>query len=119
MQFHGMGLPGEILMEKARMWVDANEDAFLRFMRLARRQMARSSDGKASPNACKEQMRAGMDVVFSAAGAGGAITCDESRCISIPNAYAPCLARIAMERDRSLSFRTAKSKADGYTTAEI
>jgi hypothetical protein len=115
-QFPGLGEDGEKLMDEARAWVDAHEHDFARYMRLARRQMLRASDGKASPNACKEQMRAGMDVNFSI-GEHGAITCDERRCVSIRNAFAPCLARIAMERDRSLDFRTARSKSDGFTTA--
>ena len=115
-QLPGLGQDGEKLMEDAREWVDEHPKAFARFMRLARRQMIKSSDHKASPNACKEQMRAGMDVNFSSGGAG-VVTCDETRCVSIRNAFAPCLARIAMERDRTLDFRTAKSKADGYTTA--
>lgn len=118
MNLPGLGQGGQELMEKARAWADAHEDDFERYLRLARRQMARSSDGKASPNACKEQLRGGFDVNYSFGG-DGALTCDERRCISIPNAYAPALARVAVERDGSLDFRMAKSKCDGFTDATI
>lgn len=117
-QIPGLGQDGESLMEEARSWVDEHRRDFERYIRLARRQMAKSPDRKASPNACKEQMRAGMDVNFSFGGEG-VLTCDESRCVSIRNAYAPCLAMIAMERDKTLDFRIAKSKVDGYTSATL
>lgn len=118
MEFEGLGQAGQVLMDKARAWADSHEADFERYMRLARRQMARSADGKASPNACKEQMRGGFDVNYSFGG-DGALTCDERRCVSVPNAYAPALARIAMEMDETLEFRTAKSKVDGFTEAVL
>ena len=118
MSLPGLSGSGQQLMEKAEAWVDAHPDDFERYMRIARRQMARAKDGKASPNGCKEQMRAGFDVNYSFGG-DGALTCDERRCVSIPNAYAPALARIAMERDKGLDFRLAKSKVDGFTEAKL
>lgn len=117
-EFMGLGQSGEDVMDKARRWVDAHEEDFERYLRLARRQVARSKDGKASPNACKEQLRGGFDVNYSFGG-DGVLTCDESRCVSIPNVYSPALARIAMERDRSLDFRIAKSKVDGFVDVKL
>lgn len=117
-EFTGLGQSGEEVMDKARRWVDAHEDDFDRYLRLARRQVARSKDGKASPNSCKEQLRGGFDVNYSFGG-DGTLTCDERRCVSIPNAYAPALARIAMERDGSLDFRIAKSKVDGFVEVKL
>ena len=112
-EFTGLGQPGELINDKAREWVDSHEDDFDRYIRLARFQVFHSRDHKASPNACKEWLRTGLDVNTSFAG-GGALTFDARRCVSVPNAYAPALARIAMERDKSLDFRIAKSKVDGF-----
>lgn len=39
--------------------------------------------------------------------------------VSVPNAYAAPLARIAMEQDSSIRFRLARSKVDGWTEAVL
>lgn len=39
--------------------------------------------------------------------------------VSVKNAYAPCFARIAMEEDSRIKFKTAASKVDGFTTARL
>ena len=113
-EFTGLGQSGEEIMGKAQAWVDAHDDDFDRYLRLARLQCDSAPDGKASPNSCKEWMRTGLDVNLSFGGRG-ALTYNPRRCVSIPNAYAPALARIAMERDKSLMFRLAASKVDGFT----
>ena len=114
MEFTGLGQSGQEIMDKAEQWVDANEDAFDRYLRLARLQCRSSKDGKASPNSCKEWMRTGLDVNESFGG-HGALTFNPMRCVSVPNALAPALARIAMGRDKTLDFRLAASKVDGFS----
>lgn len=39
--------------------------------------------------------------------------------IELPNHLAPYLARIAMEQDKTIRMRVARSDADGYTTAVL
>ena len=111
--FEGIGLSGETIMTQARDWIVANPDHFERYLRLARFQVMKSKDGKASTNACKEWLRTGLDVNWSFP--GGALTFAPHRRVSIPNALSPALARIAMEMDENLNFRLAASKTDGYT----
>lgn len=89
---------GQKTMEEARHWVAVHYDEFMWYKRLARGKNSQGS--KASPNFCLQSMR-------------------EHFRIEIPNAYAPCLARIAMEDDKRLEFRLAKSKVDGFTTARL
>lgn len=96
MQLDGLGVDGGELMAEARMWVGLHFSEWCWYKDFARQQCA--NGGKASPNFCKEAMRNRFG-------------------ISIKNALAPCLARIAMEEDPSLQFRLARSKADGFTTA--
>ena len=117
-EFTGLGQSGELVMDKARAWADNHEDDFDRYIRLARFQVRSSRDGMASPNSCKEWLRSGLDVNESF-GSYGVLTFDPSRCVSVPNAYAPAFARIAMERDRSLHFRVAASKVDGFTRVKF
>ena len=66
----------------------------------ARAECARTHDGKASPN----RALYGMRIKFS---------------IELPNHLAPYLARIAMEQDKTIRMRVARSDADGYTTAVL
>ncbi|MDY4523080.1 MAG: hypothetical protein SPD80_05785 [Atopobium sp.] len=96
-QLHGLGISGELLMEQARTWVDAHEDEWKYYIQIARMD---SCGGYASPNFALQAMRRRFKV-------------------KIPNAYAPALARIAMEQNKHIAFRLAKSKVDGYTTAVI
>ena len=96
----GLGTDGMELMQEARTWAGRHYDEFMWYRRFAKRECQRSADGKASPNYCLQSMRSEFRV-------------------EIPNAYAPCLARIAMEQDESIRFRVARSKADGYTTAKL
>ena len=112
----GLDLPEEQVLDAALDWIECNEDAFERYLRLARLQCRSARDGKASPNSCKEWLRTGLDVNESFAG-GGAITFNPRKCVSVVNAYAPILARVAMLRDESLDFRLAESRYDGYFAA--
>lgn len=92
----GLSDGGYELMEDARRWAALHFDEFMWYKSQAR--AACADGGKASPNFMLQLMRNRFKV-------------------SIPNAYAPCLARIAMEQDRQIRFRIAKSKVDGFTEA--
>lgn len=94
----GYGQGGLELMREARGWVSAHMAEWCWYKRLAHEECARG--GKASPNYCLQATRREFRV-------------------EIPNAYAPCLARIAMEEDAALQFRLAKSKVDGYTEVRL
>ncbi len=99
----GLDLPGFEqdgleLMGEARRWVGLHFSEWCWYKRLALEECARG--GKASPNYCLQAMRREFHV-------------------EIPNAYAPCLARIAMQEDGRISFRLAKSKVDGFTGARL
>ena len=96
MEMEGLGQDGQSLMEAAREWADAHEDEFDWYMGHALDSCR--GGAKASPNFELQCMRHRFKV-------------------SVPNAYSPCLARIAMERDRGIAFRLAKSKVDGFTEA--
>ena len=89
---------GKELMDEARRWAALHFDEFMWYKRHAR--AACVNGGKASPNFELQSMRHHFRV-------------------SVPNAYAPCLARIAMEQDKGIQFRLAKSKVDGFTEATL
>ena len=84
---------GYELMEDARRWAALHFNEFMWYKAQARQ--ACVNGGKASPNFILQSMRHHFKV-------------------SVPNAYAPCLARIAMEQDKGIVFRLAKSKVDGF-----
>lgn len=96
----GLSQEGQELMEDARRWAARHWDEWQWYKNLARRECMESKDGKASPNYCLQAMRR------------------QFRC-EIPNAYAPCLARMAMEQSKNIRFRLAKSKVDGFTEAVL
>lgn len=99
LQMPGLGDDGMELMEDARRWMMTHRfKEWEWYMAFARAECA--GGGKASPNFCLQAMRRHF------------------KC-EIPNAYAPALARIAMEQDSTITFRLAKSKVDGFTTARL
>lgn len=100
MALPGLDPKGEQRMIEARAWVEAHPEEFGWYKSQARRECARTHDGKASPNRCIY----GMRIVFG---------------IELPNHLAPYLARIAMEQDKTIRMRVARSDADGYTTAVL
>lgn len=98
MQLDGMSDEGGDLMREARGWTREHLTEWTWYRRFAREQCA--DGGKASPNFVLQAMRNHFRV-------------------SVPNAYAPALARIAMEGDPAIRFRVAKSMVDGFTTAVL
>lgn len=100
MALPGLDPKGEQRMIEARALVEAHPEEFGWYKSQARRECARTHDGKASPNRCIY----GMRITFG---------------IELPNHLAPYLARIAMEQDPSIRMRVARSDADGYTTAVL
>ena len=92
----GLSDGGMELMRDARRWAALHFEEFMWYKAHAR--TACVNGGKASPNFELQSMRHHFK-------------------ISVPNAYAPCLARIAMEQDKGIAFRLAKSKVDGFTEA--
>lgn len=98
LSFDGLGTKGEVRMKEARLWTREHISEWTWYKRRA---LEKSSQGfRPSPNFMLQAMR------------------DEFR-VSIPNALAPYLARIAMEENPAISFRTARSDADAYTTAVL
>lgn len=93
LELPGCTSAGEELMADARKWAGIHYDEFQWYKSFARSECR--NGGKASPNFCLQSMRRHF------------------RC-EVPNAYAPALARIAMEQDKSIRFRLAKSKVDGF-----
>lgn len=83
---------GFLLMQEVRQWVDDNPGAWEVYMIIAK---AESAFGKISPNYVMQILR-------------------HRHKVSVRNAYAPVLARIAMEQDDEIRFRLAKSKVDGF-----
>lgn len=100
MALPGLDPKGEQRMRDARRWVHAHPEAFGWYKDNARRECARTHDGKASPNRCIY----GMRIRFG---------------IELPNHFAPYLARIAMEQDPSIRMRISRSDADLHTTARL
>lgn len=97
MQLEGMA-DGCEEMKEARQWVGLHFSEWCRYKEIARAECACGNE--ASPNFVLQSMR--------------------HRCkVSVKNAMAPYLARIAMEEDPSIRFRTARSKADGWTGATL
>lgn len=100
MALPGLDAKGEQRMADARVWVASHPEEFAWYKAQARRECAKTHDGKASPNRCIY----GMRIFFG---------------IELPNHLAPYLARIAMEQDPSIRMRVARSDADLYTTARL
>lgn len=97
MALDGLSAEGQALMDEARRWADLHSEEFAWYKRHARET---SAGAKASPNFELQSMRHHFK-------------------ISVPNAYAPCLARIAMEQDANISFRLARSKVDGFCEVRL
>lgn len=99
MQLPGLSDEGAELMSEARKWRMSNHlGAWLDYMAIARR--CCSGGKKASPNYVLQSLR-------------------NEKHISVPNSYAPALARIAMEEDKTLDFRLSKSKVDGFCEVKL
>lgn len=98
MQLDGLGLEGGEEMAEARMWVGTHFSEWCRYKDIARSECAGGS--LASPNYVLQSMRHECKV-------------------SVKNAMAPYLARIAMEEDPHIKFRTARSRADGFTAVTL
>ena len=98
MQLEGFTDAGKELMDEARIWASQHFQEFSFFKRFGYQSMGK--DGKASPGAAREAMRAKFGISF-------------------PNKLSAPLARIAMEQDPQCHFRVAKSKTDGFTTARL
>lgn len=90
---------GAKLMADARRWAALHYFEWLYFKQCARD--ATAAKGHARANFCIEAMR------------------EKFQC-KVPNAYAPCFARIAMEQNpHDIRFKCGRSKADGFTTAVL
>ncbi len=98
MPLEGITDEGKELMDEARKWAALHFSEFSWYK--AHAKAACANGGKASPNFELQSMRHRFKT-------------------SIPNAYAPCLARIAMEQDKGIQFRIAKSKVDGFCESRL
>lgn len=96
LQFELPGLDDKAaaLMKEARDWTVKHWDEWNYYKNLAAQESV--GDKLASPNYCLQAVRHKFH-------------------ISIQNAFAPCLARIAMEQNKAIKFRIAKSRVDGFT----
>lgn len=108
-----LGSKGDLNMQGARSWICSHPDDWARYKRLAL-YMSRG-DEKPSPNFIRELTRHGFDVLPIV----GGISQHPGRRVSVRNAYAPCLARIAMEEDGRIRFKLARSSADGFCEVEL
>lgn len=99
MQIPGFSDSGQELMEEARRWRSANHIPAWQYYMAAARKCCEGG-AEASPNWVLQSVRHEFKV-------------------SVRNALAAPLARIAMEEDPSLRFRLAKSKVDGFTEAVL
>lgn len=99
MELPGLTDEGAELMQEARKWRSRHHiPEWQYYMRLARKCCEKG--GKASPNYCLAALRNEYHV-------------------SLPNDFAKCFARIAMEEDSTIRFRVNKSNVDGFTTAKL
>lgn len=98
LELPGLSGSGYELMQEARGWVNSHITEWSWYKKFALSEC--SGGSKASPNFCLQSMRR------------------KFKC-EIPNAYAPALARIAMEEDKQIEFRLAKSKVDGFTKTRL
>lgn len=98
LSFDGLGTKGEARMNEARLWTREHLTEWTWYKRKAASVNAKGR--KASANAMLHYLR------------------DEFR-VSIPNALAPYLSRIAREEQPGLVFNDARSDADAYTTAVL
>lgn len=97
LELPGFSDEGAELMQEARKWRAAHHVPEWQFyMRFAKREC--SGGYKASPDYCLEAVR-------------------HKYHISIPNALAAPLSRIAMEENPELEFNVRASKVDGFTDA--
>ena len=94
LELPGLTSSGYELMEEARKWAGRHYEEFRYFKQLGH------GNGPQSPNFAIQAMRRRYKV-------------------SVPNALSAPLARIAMEEDPGCSFRVARSKTDGFTTANL
>lgn len=83
---------GYDLVEEVRKWLKENPLIWEQYMNIC---IMEGKFGELSPNYVKEVLR-------------------HRHKVSIRNAYAPVLARMAMEENPRLSFRLARSKVDGF-----
>lgn len=85
---------GAELMKEARDWVVRHWDEWNWYKNFAARECA--GGNLISPNFALQSMRNRFH-------------------ISVKNDFAPCFARIAMEQNKAIKFRIAKSRVDGFT----
>ncbi len=97
LELPGFSTEGQELMEEARLWAARHYSEWQWFKAEARRD---SVNGYASADYLLQAMRRKFKV-------------------SVKNAFAPCFARIAMEEDANIKFRTAESKVDGFTKVKL
>lgn len=97
LELPGYTSEGAELMQSVRQWASDHYAAFQWFKQEA---AERSAKGEVSPKLMAELMRDRFHV-------------------SIPNAYVPGLARVAMEQRNDIRFRLAASKVDGFTEVKI
>lgn len=85
-------------MKEARRWVGLNFRKWCQYKEIAR-------------GMCSDGSKASPDLTFKLF---------KRQCgVSMPNHFAPYLARIALEEDPSIRFNLRKSKADGWTEATL
>lgn len=93
LQLDGMSDEGYELMREVRGWTREHLAEFCYFKDYGRRKTAQGQ--RPSPNTAVYLMR------------------DKFK-VRVPNGYARCLARIAMEEDASIDFNIKRSKVDGF-----
>lgn len=89
--------PESEFVDVIRKWIEDNPESWNYYLTIAKTE---SVFGELSPNYPIQILR-------------------HRRKVSIPNAAAPILARLALEQDQSIRFRLAKSKYDAYFEVKL
>lgn len=96
LQIKGIGTTGEMLMLKAKAWIDEHPEIWEWYKAQA---LKATKSGYASPNYLLQSMR-------------------HTYHVGVCNSIAAALARIAMEENPRICFRLHKSKTDGFVFGE-
>lgn len=88
------------IWEEVRWWKNTHFTEWSFYKKNALEECSYASDGKASPNTCLSDVRRRFHV-------------------ELPNAWAPAMARMAMEEDSQLKFRMAKSMFDACAQVKL
>lgn len=100
LELPGVNDRARAIWNDAKIWTLTHFSEWSYYRANALKECELATDGKASPNLCLSDVRRRFHV-------------------EIPNAWAPALARMAMEEDPRLDFRLAKSMFDACASVKL